>query len=189
MKKNMEHNDNYIFNSQLALPYLESEEKVIEKIFKVLQNRFNLKIHSRQRLIDLGAGDGSVIIYSAVKYDIESTGVEIKPSLVRDLRERIRTIRKSQEQLEARLKKIRIIQGDLFQQSLEGFDYVYIFSLPTMQRFLNHVFQTAEKGTIFISYKYPLEDFSYLELKHHFSVKVEKREIFSYFYEKTEGKF
>lgn len=183
----MEHNDNYIFSSQLALPYLESDEKVIEKIFKVLQSRFNLTPHSRQRLIDLGAGDGTVIIHAAVNYDIESIGVEIKPSLVEDLRDRIEKIKKNQKELETRLQKIKVIQGDLFQQSLEAFNFVYIFSLPTMQRFLNHVFQTAQKGTIFISYKYPLEDFSYLELKHHFKVKIGENSVSTYFYEKTEG--
>lgn len=185
--KDMEHNNNYIFNSQLALPYLESDERVIERIFKVLNNQFDLKPHSNQKFIDLGAGDGTVVIHCAIHYDIVSVGVEIKPSLIEDLRGRIESIKKKEKDLRSRLEKIKIIQGDLFQQTLESFDFVYIFSLPTMQRFLNHVFQTAKKGTIFISYKYPLEDFKYLKQEYQLNTEIDGKEVSAYYYRK-EGK-
>jgi 16S rRNA G527 N7-methylase RsmG len=180
----MEHNDNYIFNSQLALPYLESDEKVVGKIFKTLSDGFNLIPHSQQRFIDLGAGDGTVIIHCALNYDIVSVGVEIKPSLIEDLRARIERIKTAKKGLNSRLRKIKVIQGDIFQQDLGTYDFVYIFSLPTMQRFLNHVFQTAKKGTIFVSYKYPLDEFSYLEEKHQINTEIKDKEISAYFYKK-----
>lgn len=182
----MEYDNNYIFNSQLALPYLESDERMIEQIFTILNNKFELKPHSSQKFIDLGAGDGTVIIHSALHYDIVSVGVEIKESLIEDLKARIECIKKKEKEFRSRLEKIKVIQGDLFQQTLESFDFVYIFSLPTMQRFLNHVFQTAGKGTIFVSYKYPLEDFPYLSEEHQFTTEINDKENSAYFYRKKE---
>ncbi len=183
--KNMEKENIYIFNSQLALPYLESEESVIEQIFKVLQNRFNLTPSSSQRFIDLGAGDGTVIIHCALNYDIHSVGIEIKQSLIEEVKARIKCLKKEKKENLIQLNKIKITKGDLFQQSLESFDFVYIFSLPTMQRFLNHIFQTAKKGTMFISYKYPLESFPYIKRKHIIDVNIREKKISAYFYRKT----
>lgn len=180
----MEKNNNYIFYSELALPYLESNEKVIEKIFKNLQNKFNLVSNSNQRFIDLGAGDGTVIIHSALRYNIESVGIEIKPSLINECNNRIDLLKENSNELQSRLQKVKMIQGDLFQQTLESFDFVYIFSLPTMQRFLNHVFRTARKGAIFISYKYPLEDFPYLNQKDKMEIRIKDKNVCVYFYNK-----
>ena len=74
--------------------------------------------------------------------------------------------------------------GDIFEQNIKKFDFIYIYSLPTMQKFLNHVFNTAKSDAVFISYKYPLKNFeSYLKLDYVLKDNDNNQDI-SYFYRK-----
>ncbi|MEJ2296238.1 MAG: class I SAM-dependent methyltransferase [Candidatus Lokiarchaeota archaeon] len=70
------------FISQLSLPYLGTPPEAIPKIFNTLKEKFNLIPNSSQTLIDLGSGNGRIIIYSAIHYKIKSVGIEIDKSLI-----------------------------------------------------------------------------------------------------------
>ncbi len=59
----MKDNKYYELQAQLSLPFLSTSSEALTQIFKTLENRFELKIGSPQKLIDLGAGNGNVIIY------------------------------------------------------------------------------------------------------------------------------
>ncbi|MHA1191085.1 MAG: hypothetical protein ACTSP9_02160 [Promethearchaeota archaeon] len=61
-------NNYYELQSQLSLPFLSTSSEALAQIFKTLENRFGLKKGSTQKLIDLGAGNGNVIIFSALNY-------------------------------------------------------------------------------------------------------------------------
>ena len=112
-------------------------------------------------------------------------GVEINSHLVEESEERIEGLKKEKRYDKKRFKHIHIKKEDLFDQNLGGYDFIYIFSLPTMQKYLNHVFITAKKGTIIISYKYPLANFAFLEILHTTNIKIKKDEILIYFYKKV----
>ena len=144
----------YDIQSQLTLPFLSSHNEIIEEIFSILEKEFGLIQRSNQRFIDLGSGDGSVVIYSGVNYKIRSFGIEINQNLIKQAKRSIKRLNWKTQRL------IKIKRRDLFQQNLEQFDFIYIFSLPSMHKFLLHVFKTAKKGAVIISYKYKL---SYME--------------------------
>ena len=184
MKRYKKYNKHYILHSQLDLPFLETRDDFLEKIFSTLEKRFKLKKDSRQNLIDLGAGDGRIIEYSALNYHIISVGIEINKNLVDEVNSRIEKFKKSQKVGIQILEKMKMEHGDIYEQTLMDFQYIYIFSLPTMQKYLKHVFNTACKGAIFIAYKYPLENFKYLKLKYKL-ILSEKLGIKAFFYEKT----
>lgn len=175
------------FHSQLALPFLETNRDLLRDLFETLELKFGLKKQSKQLFIDLGSGDGRVMIYAALIYGIKSIGVEINDNLVQEARENVRNVKKGLRGAKKNLRKVKIIQGDLFQQNLESFDYVYIFSLPTIHEYLKHVFATARIGTIIISHKYPLvQEFfhSFLKLEYILKHEAERPEISTYFYSK-----
>lgn len=179
----MSNKENYV-NTQLALPFLETNRDLLKELFETLEHKFELKKQSKQQFIDLGSGDGRVIIYSALNYGITSVGVEINKSLVKESKENLRLAKKGIKGAKKNLRNVKIIQGDLFQQILENYDYVYIFSLPTMQKYLQHVFNTINSKTIIISHKYPLDQdfFQFLKLEYILKHEVENPEIFTYFY-------
>ncbi len=174
---------NYTIHSELALPYLETPEDHIRAIFKTLEIKFGLKRDSKQKLIDLGCGDGRVVLYAALNYGVLSIGYEINPDLVKEALEQKDLLKKEKKYKSKYFRKIKIKMGDLFNLNLKKYDFIYIFSLPTMQKFLHHVFQTAKPKATFISYKYPLDQFkTYLKLHYKMTIQSESRETYIYFY-------
>lgn len=181
----MKYTKHYEFQAQLSLPFLSTAYEALTQIFNELENRFSLKKGSTQKFIDLGAGNGNVILYSVLNYNISSLGIEINDILIDEIKERIKILKEKKIYSPKILRKIEIKKGDLFQQDLSNFDFVYLFSLPTMQKYLRHVFLTAKEGTIFISYKYPLDGFdSVLKLENVLDIKLKRDLQRTYFYAK-----
>jgi predicted O-methyltransferase YrrM len=164
----------YDMQSQVALPFAPTPDSAIEGIMDTLEQSFGLSAGSKQRFIDLGAGNGKVVFMVARRFRVKATGVEINDQLIREA---------NHVQKEARLKGARVVKGDLFQQDLAGFDFVFIFSLPDNQRFLNHVFQTARPGTIIVAYRYALDELPHLlALEQVQAVQANEEEQHAYFY-------
>lgn len=173
------------FHSQLELPFLETKRKYLLDIFKTLENQFGLKKYSKQILIDLGSGNGQVVIFSALNYGIKSAGIEIDPVQIREAKNTIKSLKRGITQKKRNLRKIKIIHGDFYTLSLKNFDFIYIYSLPTMQKYLNHVFKTAKNGALIISHMYPLKGFSIcLELMQKLEYEDENHDSATYFYKK-----
>ena len=129
-----------------------------------------------------------MIIFSALNYGISSLGIEIDDTLINEIKESIKTLKDKKKFASSILRKIEIKKGDLFQQDLNKFDFVYLFSLPTMQKYLKHVILTAKEGTIFISHKYPLGGFeSILKLEHVLDIKLKEDLLKTYFYTKLKS--
>jgi precorrin-6B methylase 2 len=182
----MPQKDLYKFLSQLDLPFLETKQIHLQNIFESLKNQFGLKEDSNQVFIDLGAGNGQVIIYSAINYRIRSIGIEIDPVLIEEAKNSIKSLKKHKKPERSLFKKIKIIHGDFYQQNLETFDYIYIYSLPTMQKYLKHVFQTAKCGAIIISHIYPIQNFNqFLELRYKVEHEIEDQKICTFIYRKV----
>ena len=174
---------NYIIHSELALPYLETPHHHIKIIFSTLEARFGLRRDSKQKLIDLGSGDGRIVIHAGLNYGILSMGYEINPDLVKEALEQKRRLKKQKKYKSKYFRKIKIKRGDLFILNLKNYDFIYIYSLPTMQKFLHHVFKTAKPGATFISYKYHLNQFeTYLKLQYKMKLNIDGQEYYTYFY-------
>ena len=123
-------------SSQLTLPFQETEEFHLKEIFSVLKKKFGLKKESDQKFIDLGSGNGQVVIHSALNFGIDSTGIEINENLVDETINRIQTLKKSRMYKKEYIKKLNILRDDFYSIDLHDYDYIYIFSLPTMQNYL-----------------------------------------------------
>jgi hypothetical protein len=174
------------FHSLLALPYLDTDQKLLPEIFRVLEDNFGLTRKSKQKIIDLGAGNGNVVIYSALNYQIESYGIELDENLIKEMKNKIKLMKKVTTYNKRLLKKIHIIPGDLFIHNLNPYNFIYLYSLPSIYKYLKHVLNTAKKGTIIISHKYPLNNFnSILEIKYNLLHKNKKQEIFTFFYKRS----
>ncbi len=171
------------FYSQLDLPFQETKQVFLKKIFKALEREFDLRKNSKQIFIDLGSGNGQVIIYSAINYGIRSIGIEIDPILIKEAKKSIRLLKQGNILEEKVLRKITLIHGDFYTHNLKNYDFIYIYSLPTMQKYLKHVFQTAKRGVIIISHMYPLKNLTqYLEYKLKLDYNQENQETSTFFY-------
>nr|MDO8083991.1 class I SAM-dependent methyltransferase [Candidatus Sigynarchaeum springense] len=166
----------YDIVSQAELPYAPTPAAAIKAGFSALEMGFGLARGSGQSFIDLGAGTGEVVMYCARNFSIASFGIEINNSMVRIAQKSIRR---------EKLKNAAIWKGDLFDHDLGYYDFIFIFTLPHMQRFLNHVFETARRGAIVFSYKYPLDQLDgLLASRHEESVEIDGIKHWLFFYER-----
>ncbi len=173
------------FISQLSLPYLGTPPEVIPSLFDTLKGRFNLKRNSSQKFIDLGSGNGRIIIYSAINYGMKSVGIEINENLIEEAKETIKSLKYEKKIDKKLIKLIEIRNEDLFTQDLQKYDFIYIYSLPSMQKSLNHVFKTAKAEAIIISFKYELKGFkSYLHCEYCLESELKNTILKAYFYKK-----
>lgn len=173
------------FHSQLDLPFLETDNEFLEEIFQTLEFDFGLEYNSNQKFIDLGAGNGIVVISAALNYSIKSYGIEINQILIKEARKTVKSLKKEGNYSKSLFKKIFIKYGDLYQHDLKIYDFIYIYSLPTMQRYLKHVFNTAKKNAVIISFKYQLKNFeSILNLQKKLIHNKNKKEVSTFFYRK-----
>ena len=173
------------FYSQLDLPFQETNQIFLRDIFLTLESQFDLKKDSNQIFVDLGAGNGQVIIYSAVNYGIKSIGIEIDPILIEEAKNSVKNLKKLKKYSKNQIKSIRIIHGDFYRQDLKPFDYVYIYSLPTMHKYLKHLFNTARNGSVIISHIYPLKSLTeHLQLSHKFEHSKNNQKMYTFFYKR-----
>ena len=177
--------DHHKFISQLSLPYLGTPPELIPSIFDTLVKKFNLLHDSSQKIIDLGSGNGRIVIFSAINYRIKSVGIEIDENLIEEAYERIKSLKREKIINRKISKLIKIRNDDLFMQDLQVYDFIYIFSLPSMQKSLNHIFLTAKKGAIIISFKYELIGFEmYLNYEDCLKFKYDDKIWEVHFYKK-----
>ncbi|MHA1985207.1 MAG: methyltransferase domain-containing protein [Promethearchaeota archaeon] len=170
-------------HSQLDLPFQETKHLYLKEIFKTLERRFDLQKDSNQFFIDLGSGNGQVVIYCAINYGLKSFGIEINLTLVEEAKKSIKLLKKLEKDKKKRLRKIKIIGGDFYKLNLGNYDFVYIYSLPTMQKYLRHVFQTIKNGAIIISHTYPFRNFKKcLDLKFKLEYGGENHGTTTFFY-------
>ncbi len=175
--------DSYKLHSQLALPFLETNMVYLGEIFKTLELKFGLKKNSSQRFIDLGSGDGRIVIHVATIYGIRSIGIEINDNFINESKERVNSLKKKNTIKRRQQNKIKFIESDFFKINLKNYDFIYTYSLPSMHKYLNHVFKTAKKRAIVISHKYELNQFdSILKLKYILTHGKEGNKISTYFY-------
>ena len=181
----MDKNEYEKFLSQLELPFLETNRICLYQIFETLVREFGLIKNSQQIFVDLGSGNGQVVIFSALNYGLKSFGIEIDLTLVEEAKRSIKLLKKLNKNNKEFLRKIKIIQGDFYKQNLGNYDFIYIYSLPTMQKYLRHIFQTIKNGAIIISHMYPFKNFKEcLELALKLEYIKGNHDFTTYFYKK-----
>ena len=100
------------FSSKLA-PYVASPVRVVDLMLDIA------KVKPGETVIDLGCGDGRILVAAAGKYKAKAIGIEISPKLVSEAKARIAK--------EGLIEQVQVIQGDLLQADLTGADVVTIY--------------------------------------------------------------
>ena len=130
------------YGNKLA-PYVASPVRVVDRMLEMAN------IKAGETLIDLGCGDGRILITAVERYKAKAIGIEISPKLVEQATTRI--------QREGLTDQARVVQGDLLKADLTGADIVTIYlesSLnqqlrPRLERFL-------KPGARVVSHDYPI---------------------------------
>ena len=106
------------FVSRLDAPYLPSPLRVVRAALELAEPR------PGELLVDMGCGDGRVLVYAAREYGLRGRGYEIDPALTSLARERV-----EREGLEG---VVEILEGDLLSAEVGDADLVYVYLTPRL---------------------------------------------------------
>ena len=104
----------------LDVPFVPTPRPIVRRMLNLADTK------PGERLIDLGAGDGRIVITAASEYGAKALGVELHP-------ERYAIIRNSTTSLKPNLHAIR---QNFFQTDLSNADVVTMYLLPSVNEAL-----------------------------------------------------
>ena len=125
------------------IPYVPTPSNVVDAMLDLAN------IKPGDVLIDLGSGDGRIVIAAAKRFGIQATGVEIDPDLVRESQKLA-----AQEGLAA---KAGFVQGDLFTYDLRRASVVTVFLTPGVNlRLRAKLLSELRPGTRVVSHRFDM---------------------------------
>jgi len=137
---------------QLALMKILSEFPYLRSPLEVIDKALETADLSRDDLfVDLGCGDGTVLLRTVERFRVFSIGFEINPTLVK--------IAKRRAKLAGLKNLIEIIHSDLFTADLSRFNVIYVYPSPlVIERLSRKIVNECVKGTRVLIHDYPLKN-------------------------------
>jgi hypothetical protein len=122
-------------------PYYPTPETIVDKMLQFGE------LKSGERTVDLGSGDGRIVIMAARKFHADATGVEFDADLVRQSNEKIRSL--------GLQKSAHIIQGDIAKQDYSKADLLTVYLLPTSNDKIRPILEKQlKKGARVVSHDF-----------------------------------
>jgi len=132
-----------IYSSAMGSPYVPSKKKQLEEILG------SIPFKKKMKFLDLGCGDGRVVMSVARRYGVQAVGVDINPMVIAWARLKTRL---------ARLTKVEFRVENIFKTKLENFDVVFLFLMPKLLLELKpKLLREAKKNALFISHGFKIE--------------------------------
>jgi SAM-dependent methyltransferase len=134
-----------------TVPYVSSPEAVVERMLYLAHPK------AGERLVDLGSGDGRIVIEAARRFGARGLGVDIDPQLVQ-----LATENAKQAGVES-LARFEV--RDIFETDLHGVDVVTMYLLPEVNRKLMPRFiDQLRPGARIVSHDYDMGTWPYDEM-------------------------
>jgi len=134
-----------------TVPFVVTPDAVVERMLHLAQPR------AGERLVDLGSGDGRIVIEAAKRFGARGLGVDIDPDLVERAREN------------ARLAGVESLTAfevrDLFETDLRGVGVVTMYLLPEVNlQLLPRLIEQLKPGARIVSHDYDLGPWPFDEM-------------------------
>ena len=125
--------------------FVPTDEKIVTKMLEMA------KVTKTDHLIDLGSGDGRIVITAAKRYGARGMGVEIDPALVKKSRENA--------QAAGVADRATFVEGDLFEANIRDATVITMYLLPDLNmRLRPKLLSDLKPGTRIVSHNYDLGD-------------------------------
>jgi len=131
-------------DSDTDVPYVITPQTVVDAMLELAG------VGPGDRLIDLGAGDGRIVITAAQRWGTPGLGVEIDPTLVALARQRARQAGVAD--------RVRFEAQDLFETDLTQATVITLYLLPAVNLMLRPRLQALRPGTRIVSHDWDMGD-------------------------------
>jgi len=129
---------------ELDPPFVTTPQNIVDAMLELAG------VRAGDQLIDLGSGDGRIVITAAKRWGVPGLGIEIDPHLV----ERARTSAASAGVAD----KARFAIADLFTTDLTGASVITMYLLPDVNEALKPRLQKLKPGTRIVSHDWDMGD-------------------------------
>ncbi|HSV48256.1 MAG TPA: class I SAM-dependent methyltransferase, partial [Ramlibacter sp.] len=130
--------------AQDEVPFITSPDHVTLQMLRMAQ------VGPADHVIDLGSGDGRIVILAAKRFGASGLGVEIVPELVRQ------SIKSAQDAGVA--GRVRFLEQDLFKTDLAPATVVTMYLLPEVNLQLRPAILALQPGTRIVSHDWDMGD-------------------------------
>ena len=128
----------------LDVPYVPTPENIVEAMLRLAQPT------KEDFLVDLGCGDGRIVITAAQKYGVRGFGVDLNPVRIKEARANA---------LKAKVTdRVEFIEGDLFKTDFTKASVLTLYLLPQVNMALRPQILEMKPGTRVVSHAFDMED-------------------------------
>jgi SAM-dependent methyltransferase len=125
-------------------PYVPTPDIVVERMLELA------RVRKEDLVVDLGSGDGRLVIEAARRYGARGVGVEREAQLV--------TFARAAAQRAEVADRVRFTQGDIFEFDLRGATVVTLYLLPRLlERLLPKLRTELAPGARIVAHDFPLD--------------------------------
>lgn len=127
-----------------SVPYVPTPQAVVDRMLDMA------KVGPRDYLIDLGSGDGRIVVTAARKFGARGFGVDLNPERVRDALANARTAGVAE--------KVAFYQRNLFDTDLSEASVITMYLLPRVNMELRPKLLELRPGTRLVSHDFDMGD-------------------------------
>jgi hypothetical protein len=132
-------------DKELDTPYVPTPQVVVDRMLELAQ------VRSGDMLIDLGSGDGRLVITAALKYGAHGFGVELAPHLVQRSNEAAHRAGVAD--------RVKFLQQDLFTTDFREANVLTLYLLPDVNMALRpKILADLRPGTRVVSHDYGMRE-------------------------------
>jgi ribosomal protein L11 methylase PrmA len=125
--------------------YVPTPEEVVEAMLQVAN------VTKNDIVYDLGCGDGRIPVTAAKKYGARGVGIDIDPQRIKEANENVVKNNVSD--------RVKIVQGDLFEQNLSEATVVTLYLLPSLNvKLMPKLMKELKPGTRIVSHAFDMGD-------------------------------
>jgi precorrin-6B methylase 2 len=125
--------------------YVPTPEEVVEAMLQVAN------VTKNDIVYDLGCGDGRIPVTAASKYGARAVCVDIDPQRIKEATENVANHKVGD--------RVRIVQGDLFEQNLSEATVVTLYLLPSLNvKLMPKLMKELRPGTRIVSHAFDMGD-------------------------------
>lgn len=131
--------------SKKVVPYVPTSPEVVSAMLKLAN------VTSNDLVIDLGCGDGRIVVAAAREFGAHAMGVDIDPQRIKEARANARKAGVAD--------LVEFEQGDLFDADISTASVVTLYLLPTVNMKLRpKLWRELKPGTRVVSHSFDMED-------------------------------
>jgi SAM-dependent methyltransferase len=127
-----------------SVPYVPTPENVVERMLEIA------KVGPQDYLIDLGSGDGRIVVTAAKKYGARGLGVDLNPTRIAEANANAREAQVTD--------KVQFFERDLFETDLAPASVVTMYLLPRVNLELRPKLLELKPGTRIVSHDFSMGD-------------------------------